>query len=118
MIIAKHFEFEAAHQLLDNECYGTCRKLHGHTYKLTVEVEGIVNKQGWVMNFKDLKTIVKSKVIDVLDHQFINDIIPLSTAENIILWIEKQIKSNIEQYAKLKSIMLYETSTSYAKIIY
>lgn len=118
MIIAKHFEFEAGHQLPNIECYGACRNLHGHTYKLTIEIEGIVNEYGWVMNFKDLKAIIKPKVIDVLDHSFINDIIPISTAENIIIWIEKQIKNDIEQFAKLKSITLYETSNSYAKIEY
>jgi len=119
MIIAKHFEFEAAHQLPPEiECYGACRKLHGHTYKLTIEIEGIVNEYGWVMNFKDLKAIVKPKVIDILDHSFLNDTVVLSTAENLILWIEKQIKTDIEVYAKLKSITLYETSNSYAKLIY
>ncbi|HOQ49489.1 MAG TPA: 6-carboxytetrahydropterin synthase QueD [Candidatus Kapabacteria bacterium] len=118
MIIAKCFEFEAAHQLPDQECYGACGNLHGHTYKLIIEVEGQINEYGWVMNFKDLKSIVKTKVVDVLDHSFINDIIPLSTAENIILWIEQQIKADIEQYAKLKSIVLFETSNSYAKITY
>lgn len=118
MIIAKHFEFEAAHKLPDIECYGACRNLHGHTYKLTIEIEGDINSFGWVMNFKELKAIVKPKVLDILDHSYLNDIIELSTAENLILWIDQQIKSDIEKYAKLKSITLYETSNSYAKITY
>ncbi len=119
MIIAKHFEFEAAHSLPNEECYGACSNLHGHTYRLTIEIEGDINKYGWVMNFKDLKHIVKSKVIDVLDHSNINDIIAIPTAENMIIWIEKQIKDDFTQYnTKLKSIILYETSNSYAKIEY
>lgn len=118
MIIAKHFEFEAGHQLPNEECYGACRNLHGHTYKMTVEIEGSVNEKGWVINFKDLKKIVQTKVIDKLDHTFLNNIIQLPTAENIIIWIVEQIRDDIKEFAELKSITLYETTNSYAKIEY
>src|SRR3990167_4811953 len=93
MIIAKQFEFEAAYQLPNEECYGACRNLHGHTYKLIIEVEGEIQKEGWVMNFKDLKKEVQDKVINILDHSNINNILQLSTAENIIIWIAEQLKS-------------------------
>jgi len=118
MIIAKHFEFEAAHKLPDVECYGACRNMHGHTYKLTIEIEGFINEFGWVINFKEFKNLINDRVINILDHQYLNDIVPISTAENLILWIEQQIKNEIETFAKLKSITLYETSNSYAKVEY
>jgi 6-pyruvoyltetrahydropterin/6-carboxytetrahydropterin synthase len=115
MIIAKHFEFESAHQLPDIPEYGKCRYLHGHTYKLTVEVEGYVNERGWVINFKDLKAIVQTLVIDRLDHQNINNFVDISTAENILLWIERAIRPEIEKLGcGLYSLKLYETSNSYA----
>ena len=118
MIIAKEFSFDSSHQLPDEECYGKCRNLHGHTYKLIIKIQGIVNEKGWVINFSDLKKIVNEKVISVLDHNHINNIIPLSTAENIALWIEGEIMYDIEQLgAKLHSIVLWETPTSYVEFV-
>ncbi len=122
MIISKQFEFEAAHKLPDIECYGKCSQMHGHTYKLIIEIDGAVNQFGWVVNFKTLKAIVIDKVINILDHSYLNELIELPTAENIILWIDKQVKNDIESIqeniVKLKSITLYETSISYAKLTY
>ena len=115
MIIAKEFTFDAAHQLPDEDCYGKCRHLHGHTYKLIVKIEGVVRDKGWVMNFKDLKEIVNEFVIEKLDHANINDYVEISTAENILLWIRKQIEDKL--YPKLTSLTLWETPTSYAKLI-
>lgn len=117
MIIAKYFEFEAAHQLPLKECYGKCSNLHGHTYKLVIEVEGEVNELGWVMNFKDLKQIVNEKVINKYDHSFLNDFFKISTAENIILKIKDDLEPEIVKLnCKLYSIKLYETGNSYAYI--
>ena len=118
MIIAKHFEFEAAHQLPDIECYGKCKNLHGHTYKLIVEVNGEVNELGWVINFKDLKKIIHEQVIEKYDHTFLNDFFTVSTAENIVNKIKEDIEIEVSRYGcTLYSITLYETSNSYAKII-
>jgi len=117
MIIAKQFEFESAHQLPDVECYGACRNLHGHTYKLTVEVEGEVNSYGWVINFKDLKKVITDNVISKYDHAFLNDFFIVSTAERMLLKIQKDITEPLEKLGvKLYSLKLYETSNSYAYI--
>lgn len=112
IIIAKQFEFEAAHQLPDIECYGKCRNLHGHTYRLIVEIFGEIDDKGWVMNFKDLKNIVKELVIDKYDHVFLNDFFPLSTAEIIAMQIFNDLKFKLN----IHSITLYETSNSYVRI--
>lgn len=118
MIIAKTFVFDSSHQLPDEECYGKCRNLHGHTYKLTVSVSGIVNHKGWIINFSDLKKIVNENVIDKLDHNHLNNIIPLPTAENILIWIEQEIIFKLEDIGvKLFSLKLWETPTSYAELI-
>lgn len=122
MIIAKHFEFEASHQLPNEECYGKCRNLHGHRYQLEVRIDGKVNEKGWVCNFSDIKKIVKERVIDKLDHSHLNDRIDLPTAENILLWIKKEIKPYLwsnegEERYYLHSLKLYETSNSYAELI-
>ena len=119
MIIAKEFTFDAAHTLPNEECYGKCRNLHGHTYKLIVEIQGDVNDKGWVMNFKDLKAIVNEFVIDKLDHANINDFVKISTAENILIWMRDQIKPRIwkRDNVVLWQLILWETPTSYARLL-
>lgn len=120
MIIAKHFEFEASHQLPpEEECYGACRNLHGHRYELTIEIAGKITDKGWVINFKDLKKIVNEKVINKLDHTHLNDSLsmPIPTAENIVKWIAVEIHDDIAALdCFLYSLTLYETSNSYAKM--
>src|SRR5574343_78633 len=81
MIITKEFSFDSAHQLPNEECYGNCRNLHGHTYKLIVSVDLVINEKGWVMNFKDLKAIVNELFISKYDHWFLNYYFTISTAE-------------------------------------
>jgi len=117
MIIGKMFEFEAAHQLPDEECYGQCSELHGHTYKLLVEVQGGINDKGWVMNFKDLKAIVKEQIIDKLDHSFLNKYFKISTAEIMVIEMANLLHSALPKEVGLYSLTLWETSTSYAKYI-
>lgn len=123
MIIAKTFEFEASHQLPpDKECYGACRRLHGHTYKLIVEIEGEIDREyGWLINFKDLKQIVNKVVIDKYDHQHLNDFFEITTAEVILEKIVEDLQAELDVrfngLYKLHSCILYETSTSYAKWI-
>lgn len=115
MIIGKTFTFEAAHQLPDEECYGACRNLHGHTYKLIVEIEGKIDVFGWVMNFKDLKKIVNEKVINKFDHQFLNDHFIIPTAEVMVKRIFEDISNSLPINTKLYCITLYETQNSFVK---
>ena len=107
VLIAKEFTFDAAHKLLKYN--GPCANLHGHTYKLQVTLSGPVLKNGMVFDFVALKKIVTEKVISKLDHKFINKIIKQSTAENIVIWIWKQLKKDLPLY----EIMLWETPTSF-----
>lgn len=121
MIIGKSFKFEAAHQLPDKEIYGKCSRLHGHSYKLVVEIRGKVGNDGWVINFKELKAIVNAKIIDKLDHSFLNDIVELPTAENILAYISKELVEAMGESARdylLFSIKLYETENSFAKVYF
>ena len=118
MIIAKHFEFEAAHKLPDRLIYGQCADLHGHTYKLTIEIKGEVLPNGMVMNFKDLKAIVKKEVIDKYDHAYLNEFFYIPTAEIMVQQIGMDVKANLPSGVNLHSVTLYETSNSYAKITY
>ena len=74
--IAKEFNFDMAHMLDGHD--GKCKNLHGHTYKLQVEVAGELvadgAKRGMVMDYADLKAIVKTHILDPMDHAFIYDL--------------------------------------------
>ncbi|MDY3330993.1 MAG: 6-carboxytetrahydropterin synthase QueD [Pelistega sp.] len=73
MKVVKTFTFDSSH-LLDGHD-GKCKNLHGHTYKLEVEVSGPLHddgpKEGMVIDFSDLKAVVKEQVVDKMDHAFL-----------------------------------------------
>lgn len=85
---------EAAHQLPDSDDLITkkCANLHGHTYYVIAEAVGQNDKHGMLIDFKAIK-----EVINILDHQFINDIFEEAkidrptTAENIALFIHTKL---------------------------
>lgn len=111
MILYKQFTFDAAHFLSKVPDNHKCKQLHGHTYHLTVFVEGEVKEEeGWVIDFYDLKSAV-DPVLNQLDHQLLNDVEGLSnpTSELLAIWIWQKIKPGIPQ---LKKIELKETPTS------
>lgn len=117
--ITKKFEFEAAHRLPDH--LGKCKNFHGHSYKLEVTVSSNkLNSQGMVMDFGDLKSIVKKHVLDRLDHSNLNDFFEVPTAENMIKWIHLKLDVFITEETKgkiiLEKVRLYETSNSYAEM--
>ena len=106
MILRKEYSFESAHFIYNHP--GKCRNLHGHSYKLFVLVEGDPNPEsGMIIDFDDLSKVVTEQVLSKLDHHFLNDIIPLSTAENIALWVWAQLKPGLPL---LRQIEVYETA--------
>ncbi|MBN8703608.1 MAG: 6-carboxytetrahydropterin synthase QueD [Bacteroidetes bacterium] len=111
MVIFKKFVFDSAHFLPNVPDGHKCKRVHGHTYKLTIFIEGdLQEKLDWVMDFGDLKSVV-NPVVDRLDHNFLNDISGLDnpTCERIAQWIWEQIKSQLPGLVKIE---LYETPTS------
>ncbi|KGG81487.1 6-pyruvoyl tetrahydropterin synthase [Caloranaerobacter azorensis H53214] len=116
MDITKIFTFDSAHKLEDYD--GECRFLHGHTYKLEITIRGEVDNRGIVIDFNELKEIVKEKVINVLDHKYLNEIFDFNpTCENILFWIFNEIDNAIKKdNCWLKKVVLWETPTSYATL--
>lgn len=107
--ITKRFTFEACHYLPYHD--GKCKYLHGHSYVLEVSVKNIVLQEtGMVMDFGKLKQIVQEKIIDVLDHSFFNDLIEFPSCEYMIMWIWRQLSTDVKGLNRLK---LYETEGSY-----
>lgn len=117
--IGKHFSFDASHQLPPNHIYGKCQNLHGHTYHLTVEIEGEINDHGWICNFSEVKEKVKELVLDQFDHKHLNEFFDLPTAEVIAQRIFHVLDNSFKRESKsyqLSKVILYETPTSYCEV--
>ena len=137
--ITKEFKFEMAHALPGYD--GLCKNIHGHSYELLVTVAGEpitdINhpKYGMVMDFGDLKKIVRKVIVEVFDHSLVlrsdsseelihqlkksyDRIILLDyqpTSELMIVDFAKRIKDKLPQNIDLKYLLLRETVTSYAE---
>ena len=113
MQIRKQFRFEAAHVLPFHD--GKCSRLHGHSYRLEVTVDGPLQASGpatgMVLDFDALARIVRVGVIDVLDHRHLNDIIDNPTSENIVLWMWRRLGAALPQ---LSELTLWETASACA----
>lgn len=105
--VTKEFIFSAAHAL--TKYHGDCERLHGHNYRLRVTVTGPLNTDDLVIDFVELKRLVKDKVISQLDHTNLNDHFPNPTCELIAQWIFQQLKPHVP----VTTIQLFETDTSF-----
>ena len=119
--ITKKFEFCYGHFLPAYE--GKCANFHGHNSTLEVEVDDhnkVNNYDGMVMDFGDLKKIVKEKIVDVLDHKNLNDLPMFAsvapTAENIVQWVVRELTHEDSPLRFcLVRVRVYETPDSYAE---
>jgi len=137
--VTKSFTFDMAHALFGYN--GPCKNIHGHTYHLFVTVLGEVDQdptspqQGLVMDFSDLKKIVRSEVVNDFDHTLVlNQQAPYATnnvaldqfekvirlpfqpsCENLMLFFKNKIKKNLPENISLVNIKLVETPTSFAE---
>lgn len=111
MEIFREFTFEAAHRLPNVPDGHKCARLHGHSYRVIVHVNGEVDaRQGWIMDFGDLKACVQP-VIQRLDHYYLNEIDGLDnpTSEILAQWIWRELQSDLPGLA---AITVRETCTS------
>lgn len=118
--VTKEFTFDSCHQLLQYK--GACERLHGHTYKLQVTVQGKVDHRGIVVDFKDVKKKVNELIVDRLDHYNLNDKMTFNTtAENMVVYFYdlleiyfNELSEQEGRYITLREIKLWETPTSFA----
>jgi 6-pyruvoyltetrahydropterin/6-carboxytetrahydropterin synthase len=138
--ITKQFNFETGHALYGYD--GKCKNVHGHSYKLSVTVSGApitdaTNvKFGMVIDFSDLKKIVKEEIVDLFDHATVfnqntphvelakelqvrgHHVILVNyqpTSEMMVIDFAAKIKSRLPENIKLFSLKLQETETSFAE---
>lgn len=138
--ITKQFSFETGHALYGYD--GKCRNVHGHSYKLSVTVIGTPISQsenvkfGMVIDFGDLKKIVKTEIVDVFDHATVfnkntphvelarelsdrgHNVLLVDyqpTSEMMVIDFAKKIQKHLPEEIKLFSLKLQETDTSFAE---
>ena len=137
--VTKIFRFEMAHALDGHD--GDCKNIHGHSYKLHVTIRGSVlhddkdPKNGMVMDFGELKRIVKAEIVDRFDHALmVNRLVPESqlellkkttdriiivdfqpTSENFAAYIAEILQKHLPAGVNLFSIRLFETVTAFAE---
>ena len=137
--VTKEFHFEMAHALWNYD--GPCKNIHGHSYKLLVTVKGEpLNdpgkpKHGMIIDFGDLKQIVKNTIIKRFDHTVvINKQAPHEmldkmgqmfekyegmdfqpTCEMLVTYFAEIIKEKLPENTKLQRLRLYETTASFAE---
>jgi 6-pyruvoyltetrahydropterin/6-carboxytetrahydropterin synthase len=107
-------DFSAAHIVRGHQ--GKCARLHGHNWKVHVEVEcRSLNEIGMGIDFSDLKKIVH-EVIDPLDHQFLNEIPPFDlinpTAEEVSRFIYESVAKKLPSHVAMSEVGLFETDNS------
>jgi 6-pyruvoyltetrahydropterin/6-carboxytetrahydropterin synthase len=95
-LISKTFPFEASHHLPLHD--GKCAHLHGHSYRLTVEVQGdtlqtVGPKTGMVLDYAQISEAVTPLLRGCLDHHDLNSTLPIAvtTAEAIAAWVYTQL---------------------------
>jgi len=111
LFLIREFKFDAAHNL--EKYRGKCEKLHGHTYKLVIVLQGKPDEEGMIMDFAELKRIVEENVLRYVDHSYINDIIQQSTAENIAIWVWNRLVNKVrKENCSLYEIQVWETENS------
>ena len=138
--ITKEFKFETAHALMGYD--GLCKHIHGHSYELLVSIIGkpITDKTspklGMVLDFGDLKKIVKEEIVEKMDHclilnaagskaealknsdEMFERVITVDyqpTSENMLIDFAERIKPRLPKDIQLKYMLLRETVTSYAE---
>ncbi len=137
--ITKAFKFEMAHALKGYD--GPCKNIHGHSYELLVTIAGHPirdeshPKLGMVMDFGDLKKVVRNEIVDEFDHALVlnrsmaqslignlkenfEKIILLDyqpTSELMVVDFADRIQSKLPAGIQLKYLLLRETVTSYAE---
>jgi 6-pyruvoyltetrahydropterin/6-carboxytetrahydropterin synthase len=116
MEISRRFQVEAAHLLPNAPDGHRCRRLHGHSFSITVTISGPVEEpQGWVVDFGAIDDAF-APLMDALDHRFLNEVDGLEnpTSENLAIWIWESLAPRLEL---LHAIEIGETCRSSVRFL-
>ena len=137
--VTREFTFEMAHVLRNYD--GPCRNVHGHSYRLFVTISGVPvadnnnPKNGMVIDFSELKSIVLGNIVNQFDHSVVvsadfdkekmgmmtktfgNTVVVgyQPTCENLVADFAERLRTKLPAGTSLHSLKLYETAKSYAE---
>lgn len=135
--LTKIFHFEMAHAI--HGYSGACKNIHGHSYELHVtvcqdkEYSNYIPGPGFIMDFKDLKKLIVSALLEKFDHKltvsskfllenssiaFQENLVTLEfepSVENLLLFFQQAIRDKLPKNIKLSELKLFETNNSYAE---
>lgn len=114
MKITQAFTFEAAHRLPNVPETHRCHRMHGHSYRVELQLDGPVDPQtGWVVDFFDVESAF-APLLARLDHHCLNEVPGLEnpTAEHIAIWIWDRARPALPA---LSSVKVFETPMSWAE---
>lgn len=120
MRIGAQFKFAAAHKLPYYE--GDCHRLHGHTYKVEVVLEGDIDckvgstSMGMVVDLREIKKVVNELVVEKFDHQYLNDIFVNPTVEVICATIVSTLHDKFKP-AELVEVKVWESDSTFVQWI-
>lgn len=106
----KEFTFEAAHRLPNVPAGHKCARLHGHSFRLEIHLEGPVDPHtGMLVDYADIKAAFRP-LEDQLDHHYLNEVPGLEnpTSENIVRWVWEHLEQTLPFLSRL---VLRETCT-------
>ena len=109
--LTKSFCFEAAHALPTFPPDHKCRRLHGHSFRFDVVVEGNVDPvKGYLIDYGEIKRAAEP-IVKRLDHFYLNEIEGLAnpTSENIARWLWDQLQPLLPQ---ISAVVVHETCTT------
>jgi 6-pyruvoyltetrahydropterin/6-carboxytetrahydropterin synthase len=126
VVLVRSYAFSSSHRYhraewtpeVNRATFGRCANApaHGHNYRLTVEVSGSIDRStGFVVDLPALDALVRTAVVDRLDHAHINDAVPafaeggeIPTTENLVLWIAAELAAGLPPANRLESVHLAE----------
>lgn len=106
--LVREYRFEAAHRLPMVPTGHKCARLHGHSFKIEVTIEGPVDpKTGWFMDYGEVDALW-APIHDLLDHNYLNEVHGLEnpTSENLARWLWERLKTKLPS---LSAITVFET---------
>lgn len=116
--LTKTLTFEAAHRLPNHK--GMCRRLHGHSYRLTVHVRtaALVRsgpEDGMIIDTQALSRLIKKHVLKKVDHRYLNRVPGLETptTENLAAWIHEQLAPHVSALVGIEVEEGFTSSASY-----
>ena len=109
--LREQFGFEAAHRLPETPEGHKCRRLHGHSFRVTIEIRGDVDEEtGWLVDFADLEEAWQP-LHERLDHYYLNEVEGLEnpTSEMLARWIWERLEPELPL---LHAVTVHETCTA------